>query len=169
MEDQIPADATRSRTVTWQDPSATAASIRELSGLDGIQAVIDGVLPTPPLERLLQFSFTEVGHGRVTAICVPDESAYNGFGTVHGGVLCALLDVVSGSALHSTLAKGKGYTSIEIKVSFLRAVRTNTGTLTATGTLVRGGSRVGFTEGVIVDAGGNPLASSTSSLLIFDL
>jgi uncharacterized protein (TIGR00369 family) len=146
-----------------------AAKVRDLSGIDALQAVIDGVLPTPPLEKQLRFRFAEVAAGRIVVTWTPQESAYNGFATVHGGLLCALLDVVSGSALHSTLPRGKGYTSVEIKVTYLRPVRASSGMLTATGTVVRAGSRVGFTEGVIVDNSGKPVATSTSSLLIFDV
>jgi uncharacterized protein (TIGR00369 family) len=64
---------------------------------------------------------------------------------------------------------GKGYTSIEIKVNYLKAVRLNHGPLTATGTLVKAGSRVGFTEGVVTNGTGKVVATATSTLLIFDL
>ena len=84
--------------------------------------------------------------------CEPDESAYNPIGAVHGGLVCTLLDSVTGCAVHSTLPQGKGYTSVEIKVNYLKAVRLNSGVLTATGTVVKAGSRVGFAEGVVTDA-----------------
>ena len=101
--------------------------------------------------------------------CRPDESAYNPIGAIHGGVVCTLLDSVAGCALHTTLPQGKGYTSIEIKVNYLKAVRLNSGLLTATGTVVKSGARVGFTEGVVTDESGATVATATSTLLIFDL
>ena len=102
--------------------------------------------------------------------CRPDESAYNPIGAVHGGLVCTLLDSVTGCALHSTLPQGKGYTSVEIKVNYLKAVRLNSGLLTATGTVVKSGSRVGFAEGVVTDeSGGAVVATATSTLLVFDL
>lgn len=140
-----------------------------MSGMEILQAMIDGEFPTPPLETQMQFEYLEVEAGRVVIACTPDESFCNGWGAVHGGTLCALLDTVSGSALHSTLPPGKSYTSLEIKVSYLKAARATSGKLTATGKVVRSGSRVGFTEGVIVDGTGTPVATSTSSLLIFDI
>jgi uncharacterized protein (TIGR00369 family) len=76
---------------------------------------------------------------------------------------------VTGCAVHTTLPQGKGYTSIEIKVNYLKAVRLNSGLLTATGTVVKAGSRVGFAEGVVIDASGAVVATATSTLLIFDL
>ena len=66
---------------------------------------------------------TQVEDGRVVFTCTPDESTYNPIGAVHGGLVCTLLDSVAGCALHSTLPAGRGYTSIEIKVSYLEPVR----------------------------------------------
>src|SRR4051812_31800577 len=148
----------RTRTVSWYEPGPSTAKGLAMAGIDYVQAVVDGVLPTPPIESQWQFKFVEVAPGHVVVAYSPDESAYNGLGTVGGGLLCTLLDVVTGCAVHSTLPPGKGYTSIEIKVSYLRPVRGNTGLLAATGTLVKAGKRVGFSEGVVVDGSGNMVA-----------
>jgi len=129
----------------------------------------DGVLPQPPIAGLLQFDLIDVEPGRAVFSCIPDESAYNPIGAIHGGLVCTLLDSVTGCAVHTTLPKGKGYTSVEIKVNYLRAVRLSSGPLTATGTVVKSGSRVGFAEGVVTDASGAVVATATSTLLIFDL
>ena len=83
--------------------------------------------------------------------CLPDESAYNAVGAVCGGLVCTLLDTAMGCAVHSTMPKGKGFTSIEIKVNFLKAVRPSSGLLTATGIVVKSGSRAAFTEGTVAD------------------
>ena len=107
--------------------------------------------------------------GRVVFNCRPDESAYNPIGAVHGGLVCTLLDAALGCALHSTLPRGKGYTSVEIKVNYLKAVRLSSGLLTATGTVVKSGTRVGFTQGVVTDASGTTVATASSTLLVFDL
>ena len=159
----------RSRTVTWHSPGPSTAMGLAMSGLDYLRAVVDGDLPHPPIAGLMQFEFVEVEPGRVLFTCVPDESAYNPIGAIHGGLVCTLLDSVTGCAIHTTLPQGKGYTSIEIKVNYLKAVRLNSGLLTATGTVVKAGARVGFTEGVVTDASGAVVATATSTLLIFDL
>ena len=117
----------------------------------------------------MEFAIVEADEGRVVFSCQPDESAYNPIGAIHGGLVCTLLDSVTGCAVHSTLPQGKGYTSIEIKVNYLKAVRTSSGPLTATGTVVKSGSRVGFAEGVVTDASGAVVATASSTLLIFDL
>ena len=159
----------RSREVTWYDPMVGATRALTMTGLDYLRAIQHGELPPAPIAGLLDFDVAEVEEGRVSFTCRPDESAYNPIGVVHGGLVCTLLDSVTACAVHSTLPAGKGYTSIEIKVSYLRAVTAASGTLTATGTLVKGGSRVAFSEGVVVDGSGRPVATATSTCLVFDV
>jgi uncharacterized protein (TIGR00369 family) len=159
----------RSRTVTWHSPGPSTAKGMSMAGIDYLRAMVDGELPPPPIAGLLQFELVDVESGRAVFTCLADESAYNPIGTVHGGLICTLLDSVTGCAVHTTLPQGKGYTSIEIKVNYLKAVRVDSGLLTATGTVVKSGSRVGFAEGVVTDASGAVVATATSTLLIFDL
>ncbi|MCW2757843.1 MAG: hypothetical protein JWO46_1589 [Nocardioidaceae bacterium] len=158
-----------SRTVTWHDPIQSAAAGLKLAGLDYLRAIADGTIAPAPIAQLFQMDLREVEHGRVVFTCTPDASAYNPIGAVHGGLVCTLLDSVCGCALHSTLPAGRGYTSVEIKVSYLKAVSAASGVLTATGTVVKAGRRVGFTEGVVTDASGAVVATATSTLLVFDL
>ncbi|HCB03562.1 MAG TPA: PaaI family thioesterase [Nocardioides sp.] len=159
----------RRREVTWYDPAIGARQGLQMAGIDYLRAIQRGELPPAPIGGLLQFDVAEVEPGRVSFTCMPDESAYNPIGVVHGGLVCTLLDSVTACAVHSTLPLGKGYTSIEIKVSYLRAVTAQSGLLTATGTLVKGGSRVAFSEGVVTDGSGTPVATATSTCLVFDL
>jgi len=159
----------RSRTVTWHEPGPGIARGLTMAGIDYLKAIIAGELPPPPIAALMRFELVEAEPGKVVFTCSPDGSVYNPNGGVHGGLVCTLLDSVAGLAVHSTLPAGKGYTSIEIKVNYLRAVRLNAGRLTATGTVVKSGSRVGFTEGVVTDASGAIVATATSTLLVFDL
>jgi uncharacterized protein (TIGR00369 family) len=159
----------RSRTVTWHEPGPSTAKGLSMAGVDYLRAMANGELPQPPIAGLLRFEIVSADPGRVVFTCEPDESAYNPIGAVHGGVVCTLLDSVTGCAIHSTLPQGKGYTSVEIKVNYLKAVRLSSGLLTATGTVVKSGSRVGFAEGVVTDASGAVVATATSTLLIFDM
>ena len=159
----------RSRTVTWHEPGPRVARGLTMAGIDYLKAMIAGELPPPPMVALMQFELVEAEPGKVVFTCSPDGSVYNPNGGVHGGLVCTLLDSVAGLALHSALPARKGYTSIEIKVNYLKAVRLNAGPLTATGTVVKSGSRVGFTEGVVTDASGAIAATATSTLLVFDL
>ncbi|MGY1808810.1 PaaI family thioesterase [Blastococcus sp. SYSU D00669] len=159
----------RSRTVSWHDPMLTAAGALERSGLETMQAIRDGVLPPPPIARLLQMEFADVAEGRVEFRCSLDESVYNPIGVVHGGVVCTLLDSVLGCAVHTTLPQGTAYTSIELKVNYLRAVHATSGPLTAIGRVVKPGRRVAFAEGEVLDDAGRTVATASSSLLVFPI
>jgi len=159
----------RSKTVTWHEPGPSTARGLTMAGLDYLRAMADGELPQPPIGALMEFALAEAEHGRVVFTCKPDESAYNPIGGIHGGLICTLLDSVTACAVHSTLPAGKGYTSVEIKVNYLKAVRLTSGVLTAVGTVVKTGSRVGFSEGVVTDQSGAIVATATSTVLVFDL
>jgi uncharacterized protein (TIGR00369 family) len=159
----------RTRTITWDDPAPGTAKGLAMAGLDYVQAIAKGDLPAPPIAATMQFDLVEAEFGRAVFTCLPDESLYNPIGAVHGGLVCTLLDSAAGCALHTTLPQGKGYTSVEIKVSYLKAVRATSGLLTATGTVIKSGSRVGFTEAVVTDASGAVVATASSTLLVFDL
>ena len=159
--------APRSRTVTWHDPAVTAAGALQRSGLETMRAIRDGDLPPPPIAMLMQFDIVELAEGRVVFSCALDESVYNPIGVVHGGLVCTLLDTVAGCAVHTTLPQGLAYTSIELKVSYLRPVQLASGPLTAVGTVVKPGRRVAFAEGEVRDAAGRAVATASSSLLVF--
>jgi uncharacterized protein (TIGR00369 family) len=159
----------RTRTIAWEDPAPGTAQGLAMPGIDYMHAVMRGDLPAPPIAATLNFDLVEVGDGHAVFTCTPDESVYNPIGVVHGGLVCTLLDSAAGCALHTTLPQGKGYTSVEIKISYLKAVRSTSGLLTASGRVVKSGSRVGFTEAVVTDGSGAIVATASSTLLVFDL
>ena len=117
----------------------------------------------------MNMQLTAVEIGRVTFTCEPDESHYNPIGSVHGGFVCTVLDSVAGCAVQTTLPKGQGYTSLEIKVNYLRPLSLVSGTLTAVGTVVKPGSRAAFAEAQVTDAAGRIVATASSTLLVFPL
>jgi uncharacterized protein (TIGR00369 family) len=158
----------RKREVTWTDPMPPLASLRAMPGLTFLQGMVDGVIPGPPVASTLGFEIVAVEHGRAEFRLEPLEFHFNPLGLVHGGVLCTLLDTVVGCAVHTTLDAGWGYTSIDLNVTYLRPVTLKTGTLTAVGTLTKGGRRVSFASGEIRDAAGAVIATGTSSMLMFE-
>jgi uncharacterized protein (TIGR00369 family) len=165
---EVRSRAVQSRLVTWRDPITTQTTAASMPGLSFWRAVADGHLPPPPIAELMRMRVVEVEDGRVTFDCTPDASMYNPLGIVHGGAMCTLLDTATACALHTTLAEGVSYTSIEIKVNYLKAVTVDSGTLTAVGTVVKAGSRIGFAEAELTDASGKLVATATSTLLIID-
>jgi uncharacterized protein (TIGR00369 family) len=138
----------------------------DLSGRDYLQAMIDGRLPPAPIGGRMAMPAVAVGEGTVELRCQPDESAYNPIGVVHGGLACTPLDSVAGCAVHSTLQAGVGYTSLEIKVSYLRPVRHGRGELTATGRVTTPERRAAFADGEVRDADGGLIATASSTCLV---
>lgn len=158
-------DQARSKTISWHDPLALAAAGRSLSGLEFLRKIADRELPAPPIAELFGFDIVSVGPGDVVFRCEPDESTYNPIGVVHGGMACVLLDTVAGCAVHTTLAAGVGYTSLEIKVNYLRPIHGGT-TLIAHGWVTKPGRRAAFAEGDIRDGNGVVLATGSSTCLV---
>ena len=159
----------RSKTIEWHDPKGSARQAQQLDGLTFIQAVVDGSVPPPPIASLMNMRFVSVETGSVVFTLDPDESMYNPIGGIHGGTMCTLLDSVVGCAVHTTLPAGFGYTSVEIKVNYIRAATKDSGVLTATGTVKKGGRRIAFAEGEVIDSHGRVVATATSTLLVFEI
>jgi len=154
------------QTFRWVDPAQVLAETAKLSGLEYVRGMQDGSVPPPPIAVLMQMSALEVENGKVVFGCLPSHAHYNPIGMVHGGLVCTLLDTVTGCAAHTTLAAGVGYTSIEIKVNYLRPVLADTGPLTATGQVIKGGKRVIFAEGNVKTSTGDLVATASSTLLV---
>lgn len=159
----------RKRLIEWHDPAVGMAAMPSMSGLDFLHSMMGQRLPSPPMNELLRMTLIEAEPGTATFTCHPDESHYNPIGTVHGGLVCTLLDSALGCAVQTTLPQGQGYTSIEIKVNYLRSVRIGSGPLTCVGTVSKPGSRVAFADGTVTDASGKLVATATGSLLVFPL
>ncbi|MDQ3157137.1 MAG: PaaI family thioesterase [Actinomycetota bacterium] len=160
---------TRSKTIEWHDPMRSARHAQRLDGLSFLRAIVDGAIPPPPIEHLMNMQFESAESGSVVFTIDPDESMYNPIGGIHGGTMCTLLDSVVGCAVHTTRPAGFGYTSVEIKVNYVRPVTHDSGVLTATGTVKKGGRRIAFAEGEIADAQGRVVATATSTLLVFEI
>ena len=158
------------RVVTWADPHLTASAGRGMPGIDYLRGMRDGVLPRPPISTLLGFAVEDVEPGRVSMTLPPGMHMSNGVGSsMHGGMMATLLDSVMGCAVHSTVPLGRGYTTLEIKVNYLRAVTLDSGLITAVGKVVHGGRQVAVAEGTATDAAGRVCATASTTCLLFDL
>ena len=158
--------ATRSRTFGWEDAEIRRAAVHSLSGLEALRAVIAGTLPAPPMGRLMNIRLVEIERGHAVFEATPAEYHYNLMGMVHGGMAATLLDSAMGCAVHSCLEAGDRYTTIEIKVNYLRALTVATGVVRATATIVHIGATTALAEARMVDAAGTIYAHATSTCLI---
>lgn len=122
-----------------------------------------------PIGDKLGFNLVEIERGRAVFEATPDPSVYNPFGSVHGGYAATVLDSACGIAVHSQLEAGRGHTTLELKVSYLRGLNAGSGTVRATGRTISVGRRVAFAEATLHDGKGQLCATATSTLLVFDL
>ena len=114
----------------------------------------------------LDFDLVEIDEGRAVFAGTPGRKVYNPIGTVHGGYAATLLDSACGCAVHSMLGAGEGYTTLELKVAYHRAMSEATGEVRAEGRVVSFGRRTAFAEATLKDAAGRLYASATSTLLV---
>lgn len=131
--------------------------------LDLIQKTLRGELPPPPIAELIGFRLSSVEPGRVVVELDAAPRHANPMGTVHGGVLCDLADAAMGMAYASSLDEGETFTTLELKINFLKPVWT--GRLIATGRLVKGGRTVGLTECDVVDDKDRLVARASSTCM----
>lgn len=145
-----------------------ADTAKPLSGLDQLRAIFFGGTPFRGIGETIGFAMVELEEGRVVFESTPDERVYNPIGTVHGGFAATLLDSAVGCAVHSRLSAEQGYTTLELKVAYHRALTKESGRVRAEGRVLTLGRRAAFAEGKLTDAQGRLCASATSTLLVFE-
>src|ERR1700721_2653188 len=131
---------------------------RAMSGLEFVKGLASGALPLNTIAQTLGYDVTEAEVGRVVITVAPTDAHLNPWGTVHGGLTATILDSCMGLAIQSTLEKGIGSTTLEFKISFVRPITPETGSLKAEGTVINRGRRVGTAEGGATAAKGCLLA-----------
>jgi uncharacterized protein (TIGR00369 family) len=156
----------RTRSTSGIVPIEALAAV---PGLEVMRGIIDGRYPVPPIAELLGFQLTEIDFGRAVFQSTPEFKHYNPLGTVHGGYAATLLDSCMGCCVHSTLPVGVGFTTLEFKVTLIRAMTDETGMVTAEGRILNSGRRTATAEGRLTDAKGRLLAHGTTTCLVFDL
>ena len=157
----------RKRTVSWEDPRALFEAGRGLSGIEYLRKIVAGELPPPPIGALMNFRVAEVEEGRAVFSVTPAEYHYNPIGVVHGGVAATLLDSALGCAVHSTLPAGAAYTTLEIKVNYIRPLTIETGPVRCEARVIHLGDRTATAEGRIEDERGKLYAHGTTTCIIF--
>lgn len=156
----------RTRVITWEDPTETVQTGKTISGIAFLRAMQSGELPPPPFAALLGIWITKVSEGRVVFATEPSEYHYNPLGTVHGGVIATLLDSALGCAVQSMLPAGTSYTTLELKVNYLRPITEKTGTVYAEGKIIHLGGRIATAEARLTDAKGKLYAHATTTCII---
>jgi uncharacterized protein (TIGR00369 family) len=130
---------------------------------DMVRNIQRGELPPPPVATLIGFTLEEVGAGRAVVALEAEGRHANPMGTVHGGILCDVADAAMGIAYSTTLDEGETFTTLELKINFLKPVRT--GRLVATGRVVKAGRSVGLVECDVVDDKERLVARASSTCM----
>ena len=131
--------------------------------LERTRMILHGEAPPPPIATLLGFTLTAVGEGEATIELKVDERLANPMGTLHGGVLGDIADAAMGMAWASTLDEDETFTTLELKINFLKPVWS--GTLQARGRVVKGGRTVGLVECDVRDAQDRLVARASSTCM----
>ncbi len=159
--------ATESRTFSWTTPGQVdVAALLEMTGLEQLQSMREGGMPHPPIMDTLGITDLRPEQGRVTVEMPAAEFHYNPLGSVHGGVISTLLDTAAACAVHTTLAVGELYTSVDLAVKFLRPVTVDSGLLTCEGTVIQRGRRTALAQAQLTDGAGKLVAHATSTCMI---
>ncbi len=163
--DEITTDE-RTRAYRWSDPMAMAEKFAAQGGLETLRRMVAGDEPPPPIAETLNFTLVEVDRGRAVFAMTPAEYHYNPIGVVHGGVAATLLDSAMGCAINAALPAGTAYTTLEIKVNYLRPLTMTTGPVRAEGNVVHLGRRMAVAEGRVTDASGKVYATASTTCLV---
>lgn len=138
-----------------------------LSGIEQLRAIMASGM-SAGIGTTMDFRLTVIEDGFVVFEGTPGLHVYNPIGMVHGGYAATLLDSACGCAVHTKLNAAQAYTTLELKVSYLKAMTANTGPVRAEGKVIQMGRRAAFSEGRLVDAAGTLYATATSSLLVME-
>lgn len=153
--------------MSWEDPLASLPTAVGTSGLEFIKAMVEGRLPPPPIMVTMGLTAGEADEGRVVFLGEAGEFLYNPIGTVHAGFAMTMLDSAMGCAVHTTLAVGERYTTLETKVNFVRPITVQTGPVRCEGVVVHRGGRVATAEGrLIAETTGKLLAHGSTTCLV---
>ena len=153
----------RQRVVNWQAPGPAAKVAAGMSGIETMYAIRDGILPPPPMARLIGFRMSVVEPGRIVMELDPDESLENTIGLLHGATAAALLDTAMGCAISTMLPAGQTSVTLDLKLTYLRPLTVRSGTILAEGKVVKLGRQSSYAEGFVRDGSNNLAVHATAT------
>lgn len=161
--DLFSSDKRRERVVDWQAPGPAAKAAAGMTGIEAMCAIRDGILPPPPMARLIGFRMAVVEPGRIVMELDPHGSLENTIGLQHGATAAALLDTAMGCAISTMLPAGQGSVTLDLKLTYLRPLSVRSGTVSAEGKVIKLGRQTSYTEGFVRDGSGNLAVHATAT------
>jgi len=153
----------RQRIVDWQAPGPVVKAAAAMSGLEMMCAIRDGILPPPPMAKLIGFRMATVEPGRIVMELDAEERLENTIGLLHGATAAALLDTAMGCAISTMLPVGQASVTLDLKLTYLRPLSVKSGTIQAEGKLIKLGRQTSYTEGFVRDGAGHLAVHATST------
>lgn len=145
------------------------AALLRMSGMEALQAGLRGELPGAPMEETLNFRFLEAEPGRVLFQGSPQAQHRNPVGTAHGGWYAGVLDSAMTAAVYSLLPAGRGYTTLELSVNFVKAIAPKVRCLRAEGKVLHSGRQMATAEGRLYGPGNVLYAHAKTTCMLFDV
>jgi uncharacterized protein (TIGR00369 family) len=147
-------------------PRLVASSKRAGTGMDYLQRIISGEYAQVPIGVTLGFRVVAVEPGHVTVRATPNAAGLNLMNSMHGGWTAAILDTTMALSNLSLLEADQMFTTLDIRINYIRPITLETGEVTAVGNVINSGRRVAYAEAKLEDANGKLLAHGTGSLMI---
>lgn len=145
----------------------TPEILNSYDGLGFLIAIVAGTLPQPPISELIGFHLVAAASGTAAFEGAPEFRHYNPIGSVHGGFAATLLDSALGCSIFSTLKKGDTWTTLELKINYVRTMTKDTGPVRAEGRIIHRGRTVATAEGDLKDRDGKLYAHASTTCMIF--
>jgi uncharacterized protein (TIGR00369 family) len=148
---------------------ARPEQVAGMSGLETLNAMLRGELPSPPIARTLDFTLIEVAPGKAVFQGTPGPAHLNPMGTIHGGWYATLLDSALGCAVHTMMPAGRGYTTAELSVNLVRGVNGKAPRVRAEGKVIHCGRQLATAEARLYGPDGTLFAHGTTTCLVFEM
>jgi uncharacterized protein (TIGR00369 family) len=155
------------RTGDKEGSNGIADARGRMSGLEYMQRLAAGEVPQSGMAELMGFKLVEVQEGYAVLVVKPEERHYNGIGIAHGGLAATLLDSATGCAINTMMPAGRIFTTLEMKINYVRPIRSEAGLLRCEARVIHAGSRVATAEGRVVDGEGKLYAHGTATCMLF--
>ena len=156
-----------SRPLPNEEASVRTEDRRKLTGLEYMRLLMTGAVPNSGMGQLMNFKLVEVSEGRAVFTIQPDERHYNGLGIAHGGLAATLLDSATGCAINTMMPAGKIFTTLEMKINYVRPMTREVGEVRCEANVIHTGSLTATAEGRIVDRDGKLYAHGTATCMLF--
>lgn len=163
------ADAQEMRAHMAPPGTLSLKEVASMSPQEFFDGIGSGQLPAPPINVPMHMTPIQWTPGHFIFQGSPQDMHYNPLGTVHGGYIATLLDSALGCAIHTMLSKGQGYTTTDLRISYVRALTTAVGPVRAEGRIIHVGRSTALAEGRLYDVDDKLYATASTTCLIMNM